>query len=87
MSDDYQHFLLNASKGEVIRQLNTEIRAPLIDAQNIANMLALTVNPSPIMQKKIEAGEIDQVAMLTQLTDDITRILDVIDFYRETLDT
>ncbi len=87
MSDDYRNYLLNASKAEVIHQLNAEVREPLIKAQNVVNMLLLTVNPSATMAKKIQAGEINPSELLQQLTDDITRVLDVIDFYRETLES
>jgi hypothetical protein len=87
MSDDYHDFLVNASKGEVIQQLNTEVRQPLIDAQNLVNMLLLTVNPSPSMAKKMESGEVNPPAMLEQIAQDLARVFEVIDFYRETLDT
>lgn len=86
MSNDYREFLLNASKEEVIHQLNTDVRQSLIDAQNMVNMLLLTVNPSPAMAKKLESGEINPAAMLEQAAQDLARVFEVIDFYRETLD-
>jgi hypothetical protein len=85
MSDEYRAFIQSASPQELFQQLNLEVKQPLVSAQNVINILMMTLNPSPSMQRKLESGEIDPAAMLTELTEDITRVLDVIDFYRESL--
>lgn len=86
MSDQYRDFLLNASTKELIQQLNLEVKEPLVSAQNTINLLLMALNPSPNVAKKLETGEINPPAMLNQLTEDITRVLDILDFYRATLD-
>ena len=58
----------------------------LVSAQNLVNMLTMMQNPSPAMQRKLESGEIDPGQVIQQVAESINRALDVIDFYRETLD-
>ena len=86
MSDAYRDFILNADGRSLIQQLNLELKDPLVSAQAVVNMLVMMQNPSPAMQQKLESGEIDPNQLLQQISEAITRTLDVIDFYRETLD-
>ncbi len=86
MTDAYRDFILNADTRALMQQLNLELKEPLVSAQAIVNMLAMMQNPSPAMLKKMESGEIDPNGMIQQLTESINRALDVIDFYRETLE-
>jgi len=85
-ADDYRAFILNADPRALIRQLNLDIKDPLASAQAIVNMLAMLQTPSPTMQRKVQSGEIDQAQLIQQLTEAINRALDVIDFYRDTLE-
>ncbi len=86
MSDDYRDFILTADPRALMHQLNLELKNPLVSAQAVINMLVMMQNPSPAMQRKIESGEINIDEMLQQVNEAITRSLDVIDFYRDTLD-
>ncbi len=85
MSDDYRTFIANADPQALIHQLNLELKDPLVSAQAVVNMLVMMQNPSPGMQQKLESGELDPAQMLQQISEAITRTLDVIDYYRETL--
>ena len=85
-TDDYRAFILNSDTSTLMHQLNLDVKDPLASAQAVVNMLAMLQNPSPAMQRKIQSGEIDPAKLLQQLTDAINRALDVIDFYRDTLD-
>jgi hypothetical protein len=85
-TDDYRAFILNADTRALMHQLNLDIKDPLASAQAVVNMLAMLQNPSPAMQRKIQSGEIDPAQLLQQLTDQISRALDVLDFYRDTLE-
>ncbi len=83
--DEYKRWIQSASTREVVEQLNDEVKAPLISAQNIVTMLVMMQNPSPVVQKKIDNGELDVEEMFTQITDLIKQSFDAIDFYREAL--
>ena len=84
--DSYRDFILTADPRALMHQLNLELKNPLVSAQALINMLVMMQNPSPTMQRKIESGEINLEEMLQQLNEAITRSLDVIDFYRDTLE-
>jgi len=85
-ADSYRAFILNADTRALMQQLNLDLKDPLVSAQNLVHMLLMMQNPSPAMQRKLESGEIDPGQMIQQVSDTINRALDVIDFYRETLD-
>ena len=85
-TDDYRAFILNSDTRTLVHQLNLDVKDPLASAQAVVNMLSMLQNPSPAMQRKIQSGEIDPAQLLQQLTDAINRALDVIDFYRDTLE-
>jgi hypothetical protein len=86
MSDDYRNFILSASSSDLIAQLSLEIKEPLVSSQNLVHILMMILDPSPAMQRKLDSGEIDPAAMLGQITQNLTRALDVLDYYRQTLD-
>lgn len=86
-TDDYRAFILSADTRTLMHQLNLDIKDPLASAQAVVNMLAMLQNPSPTMQRKVQSGEIDPGQLIQQLTDAINRALDVIDFYRDTLES
>ena len=85
-TDSYRAFILNADTRALMQQLNLDLKDPLVSAQNLVNMLTMMQNPSPAMQRKLESGEIDPAQLIAQVAESINRALDVIDFYRETLD-
>ena len=82
---ELRQFILEADKQDLLHQLNTDVKTPLVSVQNLANMLALMQNPSPAIQKKIDRGELNAEDILGQITGLITQVFDVIDFYRDTL--
>ncbi len=84
--EDYKQFILSADPRSLLRQLNTDIKTPLISAQNVVHMLAMMQSPSPAIQQKIDSGELNPAQMLEQLTGLINQVFDVLDFYRSTLD-
>ncbi len=84
--EEYKQFILSADTRALMRQLNSDIKTPLVSAQNIVNMLAMMQNPSSAIQKKIDSGELNAEELYTQLSNLITQVFDVIDFYRSTLD-
>jgi len=87
MSDDsqeqYRQWILSADSQSLIRQLNAEIKTPLISAQNLVNILQMMQNPSPSMQKKMENGELDANKMLTDIAGFIENVFVIMDFFRE----
>ena len=85
-ADSYRAFILNADTRALMQQLNLDLKDPLVSAQNLVHMLLMMQNPSPAMQRKLESGEIDPGQMIQQVAESINRALDVIDFYRGTLD-
>ena len=85
-TDSYRAFILNADTRALMQQLNLDLKDPLVSAQNLVNMLTMMQNPSPTMQRKLESGEIEPGQIIAQVAESINRALDVIDFYRETLD-
>ncbi len=84
--DEYKQFILSADTRSLVRQLGMYLKAPLTTAQNIANMLTMMQNPSASIQRKIDSGELNPEAMLTQLTELMQQAFDVLEFYRDTLD-
>jgi hypothetical protein len=83
--EEYKQFILNADPRSLVQQLNTDIKGPLVSAQNIVNMLGMMQNPSPGIQRKIDSGELNAPEMIEQLTTLLTQVFDVLDFYRSTL--
>ncbi len=84
--DEYKQFILSADSRTLVRQLSMDLKAPLTSAQNIANMLTMMQTPSASIQRKIDSGELNPEAMLTQLTELMQQAFDVLDFSRDTLD-
>jgi hypothetical protein len=84
--DEYKQFILSADGRALMKQLKMDVKTPLVSAQNLVNVLLMLQNPSPATQKKIDSGELDAKEMLSQIGDLLTQALDVIDFYRQTLD-
>ncbi len=84
--DEYKQFILSADSRALVRQLSMDLKAPLTSAQNIANMLTMMQKPSASIQRKIESGELNPEAMLTQLTELMQQAFDIREFYRDTLD-
>ena len=85
-NDDYKQFILSADSRALIRQLKSDVKAPLVSAQNLVNVLIMMQSPTPTIQQKIDDGELNVAEMLDQLTGFLGQAMDVIDFYRETLD-
>ncbi len=85
-NEGFRQFILAADPRSLVRQLNRDIKTPLISAQNIANMLVMMQSPSPAIQRKIDSGELNPAEMLDQLTGLINQVFDVLDYYRATLD-
>lgn len=85
-ADDYRNFILTADTRALIHQLNLDIKGTLASAHAILDMLAMLQNPSPATQRKIESGEINPAQLIQQTTETLNQALDVIDFYRDTLD-
>ncbi|MHB8625483.1 MAG: hypothetical protein ACYDBJ_00890 [Aggregatilineales bacterium] len=85
-ADEYRNFILTADTRALIHQLNLDIKGPLASAHAILGMLAMVQNPSPAMQRKIQSGEINPAQLIQQATETLNQALDVIDFYRDTLD-
>jgi hypothetical protein len=83
--EEFRQFIRSADKQALLHQLNTDVKTPLVSAQNILNMLVMMQSPSPAIQKKIASGELNSTEMLTQITELITQVFDVIDFYRNSL--
>ncbi|HLY27993.1 MAG TPA: hypothetical protein VKQ72_16730 [Aggregatilineales bacterium] len=84
--DEYKQFILSADPRALMKQLKGDVKTPLISAQNLVNVLIMMQSPSSATRQKMESGELDASQMLEQLTELITQALDVIDFYRSTLD-
>lgn len=88
MSDyeEYKQWILAADPRALVQQLNGEIRAPLVSAQNLINILGMMQKPSPKMQQRIASGELNAEEMLTQVGQHLEAILSVLDFFKKTLD-
>lgn len=86
MSDEYKKWILQADPRSLIHQIDEEVRAPMVTAQNILNMLWLMQNPSQAIQRRIDAGELNQEQMLSDVAELIERVFAVLDLYKNTLD-
>jgi hypothetical protein len=84
--DEFKQFILSADPRSLIKQLRSDVKTPLVSAQNLVNVLIMMQDPTQAVQEKIESGELNSSEMLDQLTGFINQALDVIDFYRATLD-
>ena len=85
-NDEYKQFILSADTRALIQQLRSDVKTPLVSAQNLVNVLIMMQSPTPTIQEKIDDGELNVAEMLDQLTGFLGQAMDVIDFYRETLD-
>ena len=84
--DEYKQFILSADARALMKQLKLDVKTPLVSAQNLLNVLILMQSPSPAIQQKIESGELEPSAMLEEIGGLINQAMDLIDFYRVTLD-
>ncbi len=84
--DEFKQFIVSADPKSLIKQLRSDVKTPLVSAQNLVNVLIMMTDPTPAVQQKIESGELNSSEMLEQLTCFINQALDVIDFYPATLD-
>ncbi len=84
-AEEYKRWILSADPRSLIKQLNTEIKSPLVTAQNLINMLWLMQNPSPAVQERIDSGELNREQMLSQIAELIEQVFATIDFYRDSL--
>ena len=85
-NDEYKQFILSADTRTLMHQLKNDVKAPLVSAQNLVNVLIMMQSPSPTIQEKIDSGELNVAQTLDQLTGFIGQAMDVIDFYQDTLD-
>ncbi len=84
-AEEYKRWIGAADPRSLIKQLNLEIKEPLVTAQNLINMLWLMANPSPAIQQRIDNGELNQEQMLSQIAELIEKVFATLDFYRESL--
>jgi hypothetical protein len=84
-TEEYKRWILSADPRSLIKQLNLEIKQPLVTAQNLVNMLWLMQNPSPAVQARIDSGELNPEQMLSQIAELIEQVFATIDFYRDSL--
>jgi hypothetical protein len=84
--DDYKQFILTAQPRDLIKQLKRDVKTPLVSAQNLVNVLIMMQSPTPAIQAKIDSGELNVAETLDQLTALLGQALDVVDFYKDTLD-
>jgi hypothetical protein len=84
--EEYKQFIASAVPRDLIHQLKSDVKAPLVSAQNLINVMIMMQNPSPAVKRKIDAGELNPAEMLEQMTTLLNQALDVIDFYQDTLD-
>ena len=57
--EEFKQFILSADSQALVRQLNSDVKTPLVSAQNIVNMLVMMQNPSPVIQRKLDSGELN----------------------------
>ena len=84
--DEYKQFILSADARALMKQLKLDVKTPLVSAQNLLNVLIMMQSPSPAIQQKIERGELEASAMLEEIGGLINQAMDLIDFYRVTLE-
>src|SRR5262249_55834580 len=84
--DEFKQFILSADPRSLIKQLRSDVKTPLISAQNLVNVLIMMQDPTPVVQQKIDNGELNASETLEQLTGFINQALHLIHFYRATLD-
>ncbi|MEP7284188.1 MAG: hypothetical protein ABI947_00305 [Chloroflexota bacterium] len=84
--DDYKDFILSADKRALMRQLKSDIKTPLVSAQNLVNVLIMMQSPTAGVQKKMDSGELYAPDMLEEIGGLMNQVFDVIDFYRSVLD-
>jgi len=84
--DEYKQFILSADARALMKQLKLDVKTPLVSAQNLLNVLIMMQSPTPALKQKIESGELEAAAMLEEIGGLINQAMDLIDFYRTTLD-
>jgi hypothetical protein len=85
-TDEYKQFILSADIHALMKQLKLDVKTPLVSAQNLLNVLTMMQSPSPAIQQKIASGELQASDMLEEISALINQAMDLIDFYRVTLD-
>ena len=83
--EEYRQFILSSDSQALIKQLRTDIKSPLVSAENLVNVLIMMQDPSESIQQKIDEGELNGREMLVQTRELINQVLDLIDFYNTTL--
>lgn len=83
--EEYRQFILSSDSQALIKQLRTDIKSPLVSAENLVNVLIMMQDPSESIQQKIDDGELNGREMLVQTRELINQVLDLIDFYNTTL--
>ncbi len=83
--EEYKQFILSADARALIKQLRTEVKNPLVSAENLVNVLIMMQNPSDTIQQKIEDGELNAQDMLVQVRELMNQVFDMVDFYHTTL--
>jgi hypothetical protein len=84
--DEYKQWIMSTDGRSLLTQLNLDVKAPLVTAQNLITMLQIMCNPSPAIQKRMDSGELNVDAMLGEIVGHISQVFDVIDFYRSVFD-
>lgn len=83
--EEYKQFILSADAQALIKQLRTEVKNPLVSAENLVNVLIMMQQPSDSIQQKIDDGELNAQEMLEQVRDFMNQVFDMVDFYHTTL--
>jgi antitoxin component HigA of HigAB toxin-antitoxin module len=84
--DEYKQFILTADPHALIKQLRKDVKTPLVSAQNTVHLLLMLQHPTAAIQQKIDSGELNVQDLLNQLGGLLMQAMDVVDFYRDTLD-
>jgi hypothetical protein len=85
-TDEYKQFILSAEPRSLMKQLRKDVKTPLVSAQNTVHLLLMMQEPTSAIQQKIDSGELNVQSLLDQLNGLLTQAMDVVDFYRDTLD-
>ncbi len=84
--EEYKQFVLSADAPALIKQLRSDVKDPLVSAENLINVLLMMQDPSESIQQKIDEGELNARDMLVQTRELINQVFDLLDFYHSTLD-
>lgn len=84
--DEYKQFILSADARALMKQLKLDVKTPLVSAQNLLNVLIMMQSPSAATRQKMDKGELETSAILEEIGALLIQAMDLIDFYRTTLD-